>query len=173
MEYYQHQRRSFHRRTRREILLISATSQGFIYLNPTKNVISLWHQINSTSSSQLIADPNLIYPNLLLDPKGEPRIHQSTPVSASTFSDGVDDVYLDEAVEGGYGQSQFRSAWGGGTDVKVLDRRMFRSSTGKDGGSFGGVMNSPAIYLHCACCEDLVRLLFFSLSRILADSAHR
>lgn len=100
----------------------------------------------------------------MLDPKGVPRIHQKTPVSASTISDGVilDNVYFDEAVEGGYGQSQFQSAWGGGMDVKVLDRKRFRSSTGRDGGSFGGVMNSPAIYLHCACCEDLVRLLVSS-----------
>lgn len=109
-------------------------------------------------------DPNYVFPNLLLDPKGEPRIHQPTPASASLISDGVmDDGYDDEAVESGYGQSEFVSAWGGGTGVKVLDRKRFRSSTGRDGGSFGGVglinKANNAIYLHCACCEDLVRAL--------------
>jgi hypothetical protein len=129
------------------------TNAGFIFLNPTQNVISLYIRILAIISGPDAASWGQT--NLLLDPEGRSRGHKEQVVvfSQTDMTDRDDGLFEDDALEGGYGQSEFVSAWGGGLDVKVLSRKRFKSAIGISTVREAG---SVAVYLHCSCCEDVV-----------------
>lgn len=68
----------------------------------------------------------------------------------------------------GYGQPEFQSPWGGGIDVKVLDKRRFRRTKGNPGAVGDGFKVEKKkgkkeivpIYFQAQCSQDLVRLRF-------------
>lgn len=134
--------------------------QGFVFLNPTANVISLWERlldlarIDDDRESRSWATTNL-----LLDPAGLNRdLDPSSRRPASPIDTNDND---EDAMPSGYGQAEFESPWAGGMDVKVLDRKRYRTSTGKlDGHAFTRARESEAIYFQCQCCEDLVGFFF-------------
>ncbi|KAL8278784.1 hypothetical protein RQP46_008853 [Phenoliferia psychrophenolica] len=140
----------------------SHTKAGFVFLNPTANVISLWERlldlarIDDDRESRSWATTNL-----LLDPAGlnrdlDPSSRHPINPKASGGSSTEEDDEADDIVASGYGQAEFESPWAGGMDVKVLDRKLYRTSTGKlDGHAFTRARESEAIYFQCQCCEDL------------------
>ncbi|KAM0753511.1 hypothetical protein T439DRAFT_353309 [Meredithblackwellia eburnea MCA 4105] len=133
----------------------SHTKAGFVFLNPTENVISLWRRLLEIAR---IDDEEEIRSwastNLLLDPTGSNRHGKHAPIGNVTDNLFDDDT---DAVASGYGQTEFESPWAGGLDVKVLDRKRFRTSTGRlDGHAFSRAMASQALYFQCTCCEDQV-----------------
>ncbi|KAK4054972.1 hypothetical protein OIO90_003313 [Microbotryomycetes sp. JL221] len=126
---------------------------GFIVLNPTSNVISLWQRLLDIS---LVPSPQRRVwstTNLLLDPSGTDRDH-SRAHSLPLPADKIDTE--DDGLASSYASTEFESPWAGGIDVKVLDRKKFRTSSGK----LSKVQwdkhdqDDLAIYHHCVCCGD-------------------
>lgn len=98
--------------------------------------------------------------NLLLDPSGEFRNYE---MAAPRRADALDENLFDESPNEnggtGYGQAEFESSWDGGLDVRVLDRRYFRSSTGKLSRKqfdYDQQHAEDLLYFHCVCCGDPV-----------------
>ncbi|KAK4699720.1 hypothetical protein P7C70_g6537, partial [Phenoliferia sp. Uapishka_3] len=130
----------------------SHTKAGFVFLNPTANVISLWERLLQLSRvDDDLESRSWATTNLLLDPMGLNR--QVAPEAKDKKSTEDEE---DDAVPSGYGQTEFESPWAGGMDVKILDRKRFRTSTGKlEGNAWGRAEAGKAIYFQCKCCEDI------------------
>ncbi|GAA5871048.1 hypothetical protein JCM1840_007578 [Sporobolomyces johnsonii] len=134
---------------------------GFVLANPTQRVISLFSAILDiallSSDVERFTWANI---NLLVDPRGQQRgDHEEEPVYTSS-SDSIDDenLFADEGTDDAYGQTEFESSWDGGLDVRVLDRKMFRTNDGKLGRrmfEFEKRKGDQAVYWHCRCCGDL------------------
>ncbi|KDE07727.1 hypothetical protein MVLG_02001 [Microbotryum lychnidis-dioicae p1A1 Lamole] len=137
-----------------------ALQAGFIFLNPTKHVISLVQRLLDLSRGPDEEDYIWRATNLLLDPSGARR---DTAHVAPPHSPGEDEKLfaertgaVDDAVESLYGQAEFESGWGGGIDVKVLERKKFRTSTGRLARmEWEREKDEQAVYFHCICCGDL------------------
>ncbi|KAM0791702.1 hypothetical protein ACM66B_003974 [Microbotryomycetes sp. NB124-2] len=127
---------------------------GFIVLNPTSNVISLWQRLLDIT---LVPAPQRRVwstTNLLLDPSGADRDHSR----AHSLPPPADKINTeDDGIASSYGQSEFESPWAGGIDVKVLDRKRFRTSSGKLSKlEWEKDQQDLALYHHCVCCGDAV-----------------
>ncbi|KAK4050608.1 hypothetical protein OIV83_003334 [Microbotryomycetes sp. JL201] len=138
---------------------------GFIVLNPTSNVISLWQRLLDIT---LVPAPQRRVwstTNLLLDPAGADRDHSrahSLPLPADKINTE------DDGIASSYGQSEFESPWAGGIDVKVLDRKRFKTSSGRlSKVDWENDRQDLAIYHHCVCCGDPVSHL-----EILKEGSH-
>ncbi|SCZ95018.1 BZ3500_MvSof-1268-A1-R1_Chr11-3g03548 [Microbotryum saponariae] len=137
-----------------------ALQAGFIFLNPTKHVISLFQRLLDLSRGPDEEDHIWRTTNLLLDPSGARR---DTAHVAPPHSPGEDEKLfvertgaVDDAVDSLYGQAELESGWGGGIDVKVLERKKFRTSTGRLARmEWEREKNEQAVYFHCICCGDL------------------
>ncbi len=104
-------------------------------------------------------DPLVLQPNLILVPTGLPQSISSvqSATSLTDIDDGVivTDEMLDHGVASAYGQRVFTSSWDGGMDIRVLERKRFRSHNGQ-GTKFDGVRERDAVYLHCIGCDTPV-----------------
>ncbi|SCV73539.1 BQ2448_7465 [Microbotryum intermedium] len=137
-----------------------ALQTGFIFLNPTKHVISLFQRLLDLSRGPDEEDHIWCTTNLLLDPLGARRdlSHVAPPHSPGEDEDLFAERAgaIDDAVESLYGQGEFESGWGGGIDVKVLERKKFRTSTGRLARmEWERERNEEAVYFHCICCGGL------------------
>ncbi|GAA6008812.1 uncharacterized protein JCM10292_004679 [Rhodotorula paludigena] len=136
-------------------------NSGLAYFNPTQHVISLLRKVLSITLLPLERDRlGWASTNLLLDPTGQQRDFKHVPPMhhAAALDENL---FLDEAhdklAHAGYGQVEFESPWDGGIDVRVLDPKRFRTSTGRLGKrafDFERARERDTLYWHCLCCGD-------------------
>lgn len=135
------------------------TDSGIAVYNPSLRVITLLQKMVEIARLPLARDRNTwASTNLLLDPSGEFRNYE---MAAPRRADALDENLFDESPNEnggtGYGQAEFESSWDGGLDVRVLDRRYFRSSTGKLSRKqfdYDQQHAEDLLYFHCVCCGD-------------------
>ncbi|GAA5922535.1 hypothetical protein JCM1841_006191 [Sporobolomyces salmonicolor] len=134
---------------------------GFFVAQPTQHVISLFSTLlNITLLASDGERSTWASVNRLLDPNGQQREgHEAEPVYTSS-SDSVNDenLFAPDDTDDTYGQSEFESPWDGGLDVRVLDRKKFRTNDGKLERrmfEFEKRAGDQAVYWHCSCCGDI------------------
>ncbi|GAA5961657.1 hypothetical protein JCM21900_004631 [Sporobolomyces salmonicolor] len=134
---------------------------GFFIAQPTQHVISLFSALlNITLFASDGERSTWASVNRLLDPNGQQRAgHEAEPVYTSS-SDSVNDenLFAPDDTDDTYGQSEFESPWDDGLDVRVLDRKKFRTNDGKLGRrmfEFEKRAGDQAVYWHCSCCGDV------------------
>ncbi|GAA5992850.1 hypothetical protein JCM10908_001372 [Rhodotorula pacifica] len=135
------------------------TNTGIAVYNPSQRVISLFQKMVEIARLPLARDRNTwASTNLLLDPSG---IYRNYEMVAPRHADALDENLFDESPNAGgsigYGQIEFEASWDGGLDVRVLDRRHFRSSAGKlerKQFDYDQQHAGDLLYFHCVCCGD-------------------
>lgn len=145
--------------------LTAVRVQGTSYFNPTQRTISLFQKLLNIAELPLERD-RLAWAstNLLIDPQGQLRDFQHThnqPKRPSLLDDDIFDNEPSVAAKAGYGQVEFESPWDGGLDVRILDVKKFRTSSGRLGRKqfdFEKKRHEEALYFHCRCCGDVVSL---------------
>ncbi|KAI5481222.1 hypothetical protein MNV49_005657 [Pseudohyphozyma bogoriensis] len=133
------------------------TKAGFLFLNPTASVITLWRRLLELSQGGEDDAESRFWSNvnLLLDPTGShPQINTAPPKQKnSTMGDA--NVFDESTHETGYGQAEFVSPWAGGMDVKVLSKSRFRATSAMlDGHAFSRTRDGRAAFFQCSACED-------------------
>lgn len=143
--------------------LTSCIPQGVSFFNPTQRTISLFQKLLNIAELPLERDRlTWASTNLLIDPRGELRDFQHThtqPKRPSVLDDDIFDNEPSIAAKAGYGQVEFESPWDGGLDVRILDVKKFRTSSGRLGRKqfdFEKKRREEALYFHCLCCGDVV-----------------
>ncbi|BGP25599.1 hypothetical protein Rt10032_c06g2984 [Rhodotorula toruloides] len=137
-------------------------NSGISFFNPTQRTISLFQKLLNIAELPLERDRlTWASTNLLIDPRGEQRDFQHThaqPKRPSVLDDDIFDNAPSFAAKAGYGQVEFESPWEGGLDVRILDVKKFRTSSGRLGRKqfdFEKKRREEALYFHCLCCGDV------------------